>query len=201
MIQETSRQAAEFFWSGMLGLGLGILYDMGRAVRRELPRLTIPVDLLFALIFFLSLWLTSIYTWGLRLYQCLGIFLGGSIYFLTLSPLLLRGFRRILRGIRRLLGKMALPLKKSVYFLRKLIKKFFPSSGKWGTIKALPFSLRQQKAREARENGETTYQPRQTPGRTAGRIRRSRNVPHSGGPLRRKKARRGAQPDLSGHRR
>lgn len=30
MIQETSRQAAEFFWSGMLGLGLGILYDMGR---------------------------------------------------------------------------------------------------------------------------------------------------------------------------
>ena len=116
MIQETSRQAAEFFWAAVLGIGLGVLYDMGRAVRREKPRLTIAVDILFAAAFFLSLWLTSIYTWGLRLYQCLGVFLGSSIYFLTLSPVLVRVFRRMLRGIRRVLGKMLLPAKKSMCF-------------------------------------------------------------------------------------
>lgn len=147
MTVELSRQAAEFFWAAALGLGLGLIYDMGRALRREKPRLTIPVDVLFALVFFLGLWLTSIYTQGLRLYQCLGVFLGAGVYFLTLSPFLVRLWRRGLRAVGRLARGILKPMKKSVYFLRKLAKKLFPSSGKWGTIKTIPFSPRRFRSR------------------------------------------------------
>ncbi len=140
-----SRQTWEFLLAAALGLGLGILYDMGRALRREKPRLTIPVDLLFGLALFLGLWLTSIYTRGLRLYQCLGCLLGAAAYFLTVSPWLLRFWRRCFRGLRRFWGLLRLPVKKSVFFLRKLAKKLFPSSGKWGTIKTIPFSPKHAK--------------------------------------------------------
>lgn len=141
MTVAVSRQALEFFASAGLGILLGLLYDLGRAVRREHSRLTIPVDGLFALVFFLSLWLLSVYVYGLRLFHCLGIFLGGGVYFLTVSPLVVRLLRKGLRASRWLLGKVLAPAKKSVYFLRKLAKKLFPSPGKWGTIKLVPFSL------------------------------------------------------------
>ena len=79
MTVEVGRQGLEFFWAAVLGVGLGVFYDLGRALRREKPGLTVPVDAVFAVIFFLSLWLTSVYTRGLKLYQCLGIFLGARL--------------------------------------------------------------------------------------------------------------------------
>ena len=144
MTVAVSRQAWEFFGSAGLGILLGFLYDLGRALRREHRSLTIPVDTLFALVFFLSLWLLSVYVRGLRLFHCLGIFLGGAVYFLTLSPLVVRLVRKGLRAAGWLLGKVLAPAKKSVDFLRKLAKKLFPSPGKWGTIKLIPFSLKRK---------------------------------------------------------
>lgn len=141
MTVAVSRQALEFFGSAGLGVALGLLYDLGRALRRQRRRLTAPVDVLFALVFFLSLWLLSVYVQELRLFHCLGIFLGGAVYFLTLSPLVVRLAQGGLRAMGWLLGKVLLPVKKSVFFLRKLAKKLFPSSGKWGTINLIPFSL------------------------------------------------------------
>ena len=155
MIQEISRQAAEFFLAGGLGVLLGLFYDVGRSFRRLRSGLTVTVDVLFAVAFFLSLWLMSVYTRGLRAYQCLGIFLGGSVYFLTVSPFLLRGMEWLLRRLGRLGGIIFLPVKKIMYFLRKLAKKCFPSSGKWGTINAIPFSPRPQKTGEARNHRGT----------------------------------------------
>ncbi len=140
MTVELGRQTWEFFLAAGLGLGLGVLYDLGRGIRRERPRLTPAVDIGFALCFFLGLWLTAIYTDGLRLYQAMGCFLGAAAYFLTVSPPLLGLWRRGLRGLGRLGRRCALPMKKSVYFLRKVAKKLFPSSGKWGTIKEIPLS-------------------------------------------------------------
>ena len=146
MTVAVSRQALEFFASAALGVALGLVYDLGRALRRERHGLTIPVDVLFALIFFLSVWLLSVYVKGLRLFHCLGIFLGAGAYFLTISPLVVRLGRKGLRALGWLLAKALVPAKKTVEFLRKLVKKCFPSSGKWGTIKVIPFSLHKQKA-------------------------------------------------------
>lgn len=138
MTVEVSRQGLEFLWAALLGIGLGFVYDLGRALRREKPGLTVPVDAVFALIFFLSLWMTSIYTRGLKLYQCMGVFLGAGLYFLTVSPPLLRLWRSGLRHLARLRQKFRRVRKKSAVFLQKLVKKLFPSLGKWGTIINIP---------------------------------------------------------------
>jgi len=134
MTVELSRQGAEFFWAALTGLGLGLIYDLERALRREHEKLTVPADGLFALLFFLALALTAVYTRGLRLYQGLGIFLGAGLWFLTLSPrfvvLCRRGIRRMARG----LGAIRRGAKKTVCFLRKTAKKLFPFEGKWSTI-------------------------------------------------------------------
>ena len=117
MTVDPGRQGMEFLWAALLGIGLGFLYDLGRGVRREKPRLTVPVDMLFSLVFLLSLSLTAVYTRGLRLYQCLGVFLGAGAYFVTVSPPILRQWRRFLRGIGRGCGKIRRTVKKSMVFL------------------------------------------------------------------------------------
>ena len=148
MSVEISRQGLEFFWAAVTGAGLGLIYDIGRALRREKAGLTIPVDLLFALIFFLTLLLTAVYTRGLRLYQCMGIFLGAGAYFLTVSPLWVLLWRRVFRVIGRLRRKFQWMAKKSVSFFLKNAKKVFPSGRKWGTINDIPHSPKRLRRRE-----------------------------------------------------
>ena len=96
MIQPPSAQGMALFWAVLAGIGLGVLYDLGRGLRQTRHALTVPMDLLFSLCFLLSLMALSLYTGGLRIYQCLGIISGGGLYFLTLSPPLLRLWRRFL---------------------------------------------------------------------------------------------------------
>lgn len=154
MIRSLQTQTLEFLLSGALGILLGLAYDMGRAQRRIFPKLTVPVDLGFALLFFLSLLLTAVYTGGLKLYQLLGLFLGSALWFCTLSPPVLRAFSAVLIKIRQLGKGLRIQAKKSLNFLRKLIKKFFPSSGKWSTIGVIPFS---PKGKGAKRKGAASH--------------------------------------------
>ena len=148
MSVEVGRQSAEFFLAAVTGIGLGLLYDLGRGIRRERPGFTAVVDILFALALFLTLCLTAVCTRGLRLYQCLGIFLGAGIYFLTASPLILRLWRRFLRMLARGREKILRTLKKTVCFLRKLAKKLFSTWRKWSTMNCV---LRSPKRRSVKE--------------------------------------------------
>lgn len=130
MIPGIGPQALRFCLGAALGLLLGLGYDLLRGMRRLRPGLTVPLDLLFSLIFFLSLLLTLVYTRGLRLYQLVGLGLGWSLWTLTLSPGFLSLWLRILRkgaGLGKWLGRQA---KKYVNFFRKLAKKLFPSGHK-----------------------------------------------------------------------
>lgn len=148
MSVEVGRQSAEFFLAAVTGIGLGLLYDLGRGIRRERPGFTVVVDILFALALFLTLCLTAVCTRGLRLCQCLGIFLGAGIYFLTASPLVLRLWRRFLRMLARGREKILRTLKKTVCFLRKLAKKLFSTWRKWSTMNCV---LRSPKRRSVKE--------------------------------------------------
>lgn len=156
MIQGLGAQTRFFLISGLLGLGLGLCYDWGRAHRRVFPILTLPVDILFALVFFLTLILTAIYSRGLKLYQVLGLGLGSALYFLLFSSWLLRPLGAVLRGIQGLGKKAKRGLKKIVNFLRKLEKKLFPSWKKWGTIDVIPCS---PKGKGTRRRGAVPHDP------------------------------------------
>lgn len=133
-------QAVKLLIALGLGFGLGLVYDFLRAPRRVSPALTLPADLLFALALFIGLFLLSLYTGGVTLYQLGGLLSGGGLWFMTLSPFVLRRLIGLLLWFRRLMGRGSRGVKKSVNFLRKLLKKLFPSSRKWGTIEAIPFS-------------------------------------------------------------
>ena len=63
-------------WALLAGVGLGVCYDLGRGLRKTWHGLTLPADLLFSLCFLLALLALSLYTGGLRIYQCLGILCG-----------------------------------------------------------------------------------------------------------------------------
>lgn len=154
MIPGLETQTRLFLISGGLGLGLGLCYDWGRVHRRVFPMLTLPVDILFAVLFFLALILTAIYSRGLKLYQLLGLGLGSALYFLLFSPWFLRPLGAVLRGIRRLGQKAKRGLKKIVNFLRKLEKKLFPSWKKWGTIDGMPCS---PKGKSTRRRGAVPH--------------------------------------------
>lgn len=130
MIPGIGPQALGFVLGGGLGVLLGVVYDFLRGFRRLRKGLTIPCDLLFGLVFFLSLMLTMVYTRGLRLYQLLGIFSGWGLWSISLSSGFLALWERLLgKGTRlgKLLGRQA---KKYVKIFRKLAKKHFPSGFK-----------------------------------------------------------------------
>ncbi len=139
MIVSLGTQTGEFLWAGGVGLGMGLLYSLGRGVRRACPGMTVPVDGLFAIVYFLTLLLMAVYTGGLELYQVLGTVLGAGLWFLTMGPPLERLLGVLFRKIRRAADRAGSFLKKTLKFLQKSLKKFFPSSGKWGTIDVIPF--------------------------------------------------------------
>ncbi len=139
MTQALSQQAFFFLWAGAGGILLGMFYDFGRMFRRCFPKMTVPADCLFALCFFLCLMALSLYTAGLRLYQCLGLALGAAGYFLAFSSIFQKIFGRFWAAFRAMGCRHRRIMKKSLCFLRKIAKKFFPSSEKWVTILKRPF--------------------------------------------------------------
>ena len=104
MEQPVSLHAAQFLLAGGLGAALGLFYDLLRAVRRIRPRTVRILDALFCAALLPSLLLFALYPGRgqFRLFFYPGIFLGAAIYFLTLSPLVLR----LLAGVFRILGSI-----------------------------------------------------------------------------------------------
>ena len=55
MILPLDAQGMSLLWAVLVGLGLAILYDLGRGLRQAWHGLTVPLDLLFSLCFLLGL--------------------------------------------------------------------------------------------------------------------------------------------------
>lgn len=120
-----------------VGAALAVFYDVLRLIRRSLPRLTLPLDVLFVLVLLPTLLLLALYAgrgqFPLFFYPLL--ILGAWIYFRTLG----RPLRRLLLALGCLVGRIfhfvSLPFcllsKKS----EKLKKYLFSSGRKWVRIK------------------------------------------------------------------
>ncbi len=108
-----SAQALTFAQGALLGLGLCLVYDLLRALRQLLPRAGTAADALFGLLLaasFLSFALTA-GQGQFRLYVFLAVFLTAVLYFLTLSPLVLRVFRALWDLLGRMLRALLAPLR------------------------------------------------------------------------------------------
>lgn len=108
-----SAQALTFAQGALLGLGLCLAYDLLRALRQLCPRTGLAADALFGLLLtasFLSFALTA-GQGQFRLYVFLAVFLTAVLYFLTLSPLMLRVFRGLCRLLGRILRTLFAPVR------------------------------------------------------------------------------------------
>lgn len=104
---------ADLCAGALLGLGLCLAYDLLRALRQLCPRTGLAADALFGLLLtasFLSFALTA-GQGQFRLYVFLAVFLTAVLYFLTLSPLMLRVFRGLFRLLRRILQTLFAPVR------------------------------------------------------------------------------------------
>ena len=188
MIQGIGSQGLGLLWAVALGAALGVLYDLGRGLRRAWSGCTVPMDLLFSVLFLLSLMGLALYTGGLRIYQLLGLGLGAAAYFLTVGPLILRLWQRVLGHLGRMGRRIGERRKKTVIFLRKLAKKLFSTSWKWGTINVIPF-LPERKSTPKRGAGSSNEMRRKkAAGRRTGPLSSSQSVKAGGGTVRQRKA-------------
>lgn len=119
-----SAQALTFAQGALLGLGLCLAYDLLRALRQLCPRTGLAADALFGLLLtasFLSFALTA-GQGQFRLYVFLAVFLTAVLYFLTLSPLMLRVFLGTFPSAGRILRTLFAPVRFFLKFLQKNFK-------------------------------------------------------------------------------
>lgn len=112
-----SLQALQLGLAALLGIAIGLHYDILRSLRRWKRRLTIVLDFWFGLTTLLWLCLFALYVFGGRfhLFLLLGCLGGSLLYFLLCSAPVLRFLALVGRGIRLALS----PVKKVFSFLKK----------------------------------------------------------------------------------
>lgn len=116
-----STQALLFARGVGLGLGLSAAYDVLRALRRLRPGLTWLTDVLFGLLLGAGLLVFALCAGGgeLRLFLFPAIALAAVLYFLTISPFVLRAFQAGFSLIGRLIHIFLAPVRLFLLFLKK----------------------------------------------------------------------------------
>ena len=131
-----SQQALTFAQGTLLGLGLCVCYDALRALRRRCPRGTLPADMLFGLLLAAAFLLFAL-TYGggqFRLYLFLAVGLTAILYFLTLSPAVVRLFQALFSLLSRFVQVILTPARFFLKFLKKILKTLFARCRKWFTM-------------------------------------------------------------------
>ena len=131
-----SQQALTFAQGTLLGLGLCVCYDALRALRRRCPRGTLPADVLFGLLLAAAFLLFAL-TYGggqFRLYLFLAVGLTAILYFLTLSPAVVRLFQALFSLLGRFVQVILTPARFFLKFLKKILKTLFARCRKWFTM-------------------------------------------------------------------
>ena len=107
-------QSWQFALAVAAGLGLAALYDIFRGLRHTWRFFTVPLDTAFCLAAFLTLMAWSIYVGRgrFRLFLLPGAALGAMTWFLTLSPMFLALWLKILAAFRRCLRLVVSPFGK-----------------------------------------------------------------------------------------
>lgn len=110
-----SAQTAELLYSALLGVCLGVMYDVFRIFRRWLGRgrfMTALFDGLYWLAAFCALlgFVMTVSGGVVRWYVLIGAFCGGFVYMCTFSRLIFCGMDIIIKLLIRLLGFISAPI-------------------------------------------------------------------------------------------
>lgn len=154
-----SRQVFSLTGALLLGLGLGLVYDLLRLLRRSHRHwMEIVLDLLFWLLCTLTLFLWSVWTGKgvVRVYIALALLGGGWLWFQTFSEQFLALGRRLMDICAQIAHILGYPVRRAAALRKKILiffKKNFHYWLNWYRIEAM-FSA----AREKRPRGKVVHQ-------------------------------------------
>ena len=165
MVNSVSVQTAEFLSSALLGVYLGVLFDVIRTVRAYLPRnrtLTALFDILFWLIAVISLLAFVMTASGgkMRWYVLVGAFCGGFVYMAALSGIVYKIFLSLVSALRKALNLITRPLYLILRWIWKKIKR--AEAGAEARIRA-GVRKRRMKKRKAVINGSEKTKKKSKP--------------------------------------
>ncbi len=115
MANSVSAQTIELLYSALLGLYLGVLFDVIRTFRAYMPRnrvATALFDVLFWMIAVISLlaFVMTVSGGRMRWYVLLGAFCGGFVYMAALSEIVYKIFISVVSALRKILHLITRPL-------------------------------------------------------------------------------------------
>ena len=128
MINSVSAQTTEFLFSALLGLYLGVLFDVIRTIRAYMPRnrlVTAIFDVLFWIIAVISLlgFVMTVSGGKMRWYVLAGAFCGGFVYMAALSEIVYRILVSVIAVMKKILHLMTRPLYLLLSYLWRSTKK------------------------------------------------------------------------------
>jgi len=124
-------QTVEFFNSALLGVGLGVTYDLFRLLRVYVNAgkvITAVLDVVYWICAIIALitFILTVSAGNMRWYVLVGAFCGGFVYMCTVSRLFFRTFDIIIKIVIRLLRLIVKPMyfiaRKGLEFARRADK-------------------------------------------------------------------------------
>lgn len=128
MVNSVSAQTSEFLLSALLGLCLGVVFDVIRTVRAYMPRnraITAIHDVLFWLIAVISLlgFVMTVSEGKMRWYVLAGTFCGGFVYMAALSEIVYKIFVSAIAVMRKILQLTTRPVYLILGYIWRCAKK------------------------------------------------------------------------------
>lgn len=151
-MNSVSAQTVEFFYSALMGTGLGALFDFFRVIRFYVPQkriLTFVFDVLFwcfAIIILLAFVLT-VSGGKMRWYVLVGTFCGGFVYVSAVSEIMFR----VGVSLVFLTGKILRSLTNPIYLLFRWIWRSFLSFSRKASCKCEKGKVKERRVSRAEE--------------------------------------------------
>ncbi|MGI6013972.1 MAG: spore cortex biosynthesis protein YabQ [Oscillospiraceae bacterium] len=156
-----SLQMMQAITSVAAGIGLGLVYDLFRIVRKQCSGQVVPqlLDLLFSAIVLSVLFYVMQHVGGgaFRLFMILAAALGAVLYFAGPSVWICRGLEKVADGMRWVLRLLTKPLKlleKPCKKILKFLKNLFQKPIKWSKIHCINRNVTKHVGDPAQQEGD-----------------------------------------------
>ena len=154
MVNSVSAQTAQFLYSAILGISLGVLFDITRLVRSYMPKkrvATALLDLLFWCVAIISLlaFILTVCEGKMRWYVLVGAFCGCFVYMAALSEIVYKVLFSLVAVVRKALFLIMRP----VYLLLRCIWRGTKKAGRSAEKSIIEKTKKHVKKRKADKNG------------------------------------------------
>lgn len=155
MVNSVSAQTLEFLYSALLGIGLGVTFDIMKVIRYYIPKsraMTAVFDTLFWCVAVVALlgFILTVSDGVMRWYVLVGAFCGGFVYIAAVSEIVFKMLMSLVCVLRKVFSMITRPL----YLFLRWVWRCFKRTGRRAE-KSMRDNIRKKrmKKRKAGKNG------------------------------------------------